>query len=385
MQMFFVANTDNYCYLCPCNETIIIMDNQNYTQYPDLMQGKKILYVHGFASSGASGTAKNLRILLPNATVISPDLPVSPLAAMELLHQICDTEHPDLIIGTSMGGFYAEQLYGFDRILVNPAFQIGDTLKKLHGMGKQKWLNARQDGETEFWISQDTVDEFKEVMAQSFSGIDVDENRKRVYGLFGDKDPLVHTFDMFAAHYINAIYFDGEHRLNESVLQNSVIQVIRWIDDRQNGTQRPIIYFDLDGTLVDFEKGVRKFDAQIVQQYEGHPWDIPGYFAALEPMPSAVKAFRTLSMKYDTYILTSAPFSNPTAWSDKMQWVQKWLGVAAYRRLIISHHKNLNYGDYLIDDRPYNGAEDFMGAFLQFGEAPYKTWDDVMEFFKHIS
>ena len=133
-----------------------------------MMQGKKILYVHGFASSGASGTAKNLRILLPNATVISPDLPVSPLAAMKLLHEICDTEKPDLIIGTSMGGFYAEQLYGFDRILVNPAFQIGDTLKKLHGMGKQKWLNARQDGETEFWITQDTVDEFKDVMAQSF-------------------------------------------------------------------------------------------------------------------------------------------------------------------------------------------------------------------------
>jgi len=101
-------------------------------------------------------------------------------------------------------------------------------------------------------------------------------------------------------------------------------------------------------------------------------------------MPSAVKAFRTLSLKYDTYILSSAPFGNPSAWSDKMQWVQKWLGVAAYRRLIISHHKNLNYGDYLIDDRPYNGAEEFMGAFLHFGEAPYKTWDDVMEFFRHI-
>ena len=252
------------------------MDNQNFIQYPDMMRDKKILYVHGFASSGASGTAKNLRILFPNAEVIAPDLPVSPLEAMKLLHDICDTEKPDLIIGTSMGGFYAEQLYGFDRILVNPAFQIGETLKKLHGMGKQQWLNPRKDGATEFWVTQDIVDEFKEVMAQSFSKIDVEERRNRVYGLFGDKDPVVHTYGLFSAHYINAIYFDGEHRLNESVLQNSVVQVIRWIDDRQNGVQRPIIYFDLDGTLVDFDKGVRKFDAQIVQEYEGHPWDIPG-------------------------------------------------------------------------------------------------------------
>ena len=38
------------------------------------------------------------------------------------------TEKPDLIIGTSMGGMYTELLKGFDRILVNPAFEMGDTM-----------------------------------------------------------------------------------------------------------------------------------------------------------------------------------------------------------------------------------------------------------------
>ena len=360
------------------------MDNQNYIQYPEMMSGKKILYVHGFASSGASGTAKSLRNLLPNAEVISPDLPLSPLKAMELLLNICDTQKPDLIIGTTMGGFYAEQLYGFNRILVNPAFQIGETLKALHGMGKQKWLNPREDGETEFWVTQDIVDEFKQVMSNSFSKIDVNERRNLVYGLFGDKDPLVHTHDLFASKYMNAIWFDGEHRLNDTVLLNSVIPVIHWVDDKINNRQRPILYIDLDGVLTDFDKGCYKFDDKIIEQYEGHHWDIPGYFAALEPMPSAVKAFRSLALRYDTYILSSAPFTNPSAWTDKMLWVQKWLGVASYRRLILSHHKNLNYGDYLIDDRPYNGAEDFMGTFIHFGEAPYKTWDDILEFFSHL-
>ena len=54
-----------------------------FTQYPTLMEGKKILYVHGFASSGASGTAKSLRQLMPAATVISPDLPLSAKAAID--------------------------------------------------------------------------------------------------------------------------------------------------------------------------------------------------------------------------------------------------------------------------------------------------------------
>ena len=98
------------------------------TTYPHLMEGKKILYVHGFASSGASGTAKGLRLLLPQTEVIAPDLPVHPAEAMELLHKICETEQPDLIIGSSMGGMYTEMLRGYDRILFNPAFQLADTL-----------------------------------------------------------------------------------------------------------------------------------------------------------------------------------------------------------------------------------------------------------------
>lgn len=361
------------------------METNNLIQFPEMMKGKKILYVHGFASSGASGTPKNLRILLPNTEVISPDLPLSPIEAMKLLHNICEQQKPDLIIGTSMGGLYTEQLYGFDRIVVNPAFQIGETLKKLHGMGKQKWLNPRQDGETEFWVTQDTVNEFKTIMDNSFSKIDENEKRNRVYGLFGDKDPVVHTFDIFSAHYINAIKFDGEHRLNDKILLNSVIPVIHWIDDKQNKIQRQILYIDLDDTLVDYQKGVFKVEESLLKQYEGHVYDIPHYFANLEPMPSAIKAFRTLSLKYDTYILSSAPYGNPSAWTDKLLWVQKWLGVPAFRRLILTHHKNLNYGDFLIDDRNVNGAQDFMGVFLQFGKDPYKTWDDILEYFKHIS
>ena len=47
-------------------------------------------------------------------------MPLHPAEAMDLLHHTCETENPDLIIGTSMGGMYAEMLYGYDRILVNP-------------------------------------------------------------------------------------------------------------------------------------------------------------------------------------------------------------------------------------------------------------------------
>ena len=55
---------------------------------PALMAGKKILYVHGFASSGQNGSVRTLRLLMPQATVLAPDLPAEPFEAMELLRNM---------------------------------------------------------------------------------------------------------------------------------------------------------------------------------------------------------------------------------------------------------------------------------------------------------
>ena len=54
------------------------MENQYIKQFPDLMQGKKIMYVHGFLSSAQSGTVKMLQELMPNATLVAEDIPVHP-------------------------------------------------------------------------------------------------------------------------------------------------------------------------------------------------------------------------------------------------------------------------------------------------------------------
>ena len=145
--------------------------NPYIKQFPELFKGKKIMYVHGFASSGQSGTVTRIREVFPNATVIAPDLPIRPQEAMDLLRQVCETEKPDLIIGTSMGGMYAEMLYGYDRILVNPALQMGDTMKD-HGMiGAQHFQNPRQDGVQEFIVTKAMVKEYRNVQEQCFAHV----------------------------------------------------------------------------------------------------------------------------------------------------------------------------------------------------------------------
>ena len=96
--------------------------------------------------------------------------------------------------------------------------------------------------------------------------------------------------------------------------------------------------------------------------------DVPGIFALMDPMPGAIEAFNELAKVYDTYILSTAPWNNPSAWEDKIEWVQKHLGDAAHKRLILSHNKHLNMGDYLIDDRLANGADKFQGEHIHFGQ-----------------
>ena len=78
-------------------------------------------------------------------------------AAKEDIVYRSGAKETDLIIGTSMGGMYTEMLYGTDRILVNPAFQMGETMGK-HGMiGKQTFQNPRKDGVQEFIVTKAMV------------------------------------------------------------------------------------------------------------------------------------------------------------------------------------------------------------------------------------
>ena len=63
-----------------------------------------------------------------------------------------------------------------------------------------------------------------------------------------------------------------------------------------------------------------------------------------------------------------------------MKWVKKYLGESAYKRLILTHHKNLNHGDYLIDDREARGAKDFEGQHIWFGKSPFENWDKVLKY-----
>lgn len=187
----------------------------------------KIIYFHGFASSGASGTVELLRKLLPEVDVVAPDIPVDPAEALPFLQQFVKDEQPDLIIGTSMGAMYAQQMFGFKKICVNPAFNMSRMSNALK-TGEHKFLNGRKDSQKTFKITKDIIQHFNMMERQQFKGI-TDFDKENTYGLFGIHDKSVNTYDLFRKYYKNATRFDGEHQLNEKVLKSAVLPLVRQI------------------------------------------------------------------------------------------------------------------------------------------------------------
>ena len=309
------------------------------------------MYVHGFASSGQSGTVTRMRTVMPQARVIAPDLPVDPHEAIALLHQVCEQEKPDLVVGTSMGGMYTEQLRGFDRICINPALEIAETMKA-HGMtGTQQFQNPRQDGIQEFYVDKALVKAYRDVSEQRFQGL-TPADEQRVYGLFGDKDDLVDTMGMFCEHYSQATRFHGEHRMDDKSFMHAVVPVIRWIDDRQEQRQRPIIYIGIE-TMTDVNR---------------------------RPASSVQKAVRLLIEHYQVYFV--AP---PSAYTTTASWLTEYIDVPAWQHTIFTPCRELLYGDYLINgERSEASGENTLATVIEYGSDTFKTWEDIVEYFSRL-
>jgi len=191
-----------------------------------------VMYVHGLSSSGNSHTAKCLREELKECRVLSPDVPVHPAEALKLLRQLCEQEHVDVVVGTSMGGMYAHQMYGYPRIIVNPGFHLSELLQKELGSAatvKLPFFSQRQDGATEFEVNVELIREFEEMEAHQFEGIANDPTPEdHIHALFADNDYVVNCREEFQERCRGIISsFHGVHRLDENNTRQHVVPLIR--------------------------------------------------------------------------------------------------------------------------------------------------------------
>ena len=145
---------------------------------------------------------------------------------------------------------------------------------------------------------------------------------------------------------------------------------------------RKVLYVDMDNVLVDFPSAFPRIEQAQHTEYEDRLDEVPGIFGLMDPVEGAIDAYMELAGIFDTYILSTSPWENPTAAADKLAWVKQHLGDIARKRLILSHHKNLNRGHFLVDDRPNNGADQFAGELIVFGSDDFPDWSVVLPYLK---
>ena len=143
---------------------------------------------------------------------------------------------------------------------------------------------------------------------------------------------------------------------------------------------KKILYFDMDGVLVDFQSGVDKLDEETKKKFKNNLDDVPGIFSLMEPVRGSKEAVEKLCDHFQCYILSTAPWENVTAASDKHNWVRKHYPDTFKKKVILTHRKHLCMGDFLIDDRLKNGVTEFKGEHIHFGTEKFPDWESVVAY-----
>ena len=163
----------------------------------------KILYLHGFASCGEGNKSSELKTFFGADNVISPDLPPSPLDAIDMIEEILSASGFDLLIGSSLGGFYATYLsekHKMKAVLLNPSTQPWETLASEVGWQKR--------------FCDDEVFEFKTVYLEQLKSLQITAEKGKYLLLLQSGDEVLDytkAQSLYNAHKI-IVEYGGNHR-----------------------------------------------------------------------------------------------------------------------------------------------------------------------------
>ena len=127
-----------------------------------------IIYVHGFNSSPESSKCVQLMnyCLVHEISCDAPKLPHRPKEAVDLLETMVADRRPHLLVGSSMGGYYATWLCEkhdvVKAVLINPAVRIAELLRSEVGSRQRNYHD-----EEEYDFTEEHLKEFADLEVRS--------------------------------------------------------------------------------------------------------------------------------------------------------------------------------------------------------------------------
>jgi predicted esterase YcpF (UPF0227 family) len=124
----------------------------------------KLIYIHGFKSSGESDKSRMLKQAFPNATVEAPTLSPRPATAISQIESIIKRNPSNtILVGTSLGGFYSLYLaskFDIPAFIINPSLEPNVTLISKVG------THTRYGSDEEYDFKLPYIDELDEMVKQ---------------------------------------------------------------------------------------------------------------------------------------------------------------------------------------------------------------------------
>ena len=204
----------------------------------------KILYIHGLGSGKYSETPKRLREVMPEAEVLSPEIPIDPIEAMWFLEDnfLNDTSI-DLVVGSSLGGFYSLLLPHHKKLLANPALFADEDIEKGIGIGEQEFLSPRENGAKTYVIDEAFIRGLAKIRGKIFHadsqhpGMPDQEQIENTWAIFARNDELLAHYDDFRHLFRpdHAFRMKGEHRVSEDNMRKDIVPLIRRIFGKEKG------------------------------------------------------------------------------------------------------------------------------------------------------
>lgn len=136
------------------------------------------------------------------------------------------------------------------------------------------------------------------------------------------------------------------------------------------------LYIDMDGVICDFYK---PFDLEYSHS-NLYPHSRKGFFIELDPIEDGIESLKELEKYYDVWILTRPSPHNIHCYSEKAEWVNKYLGFDMLNKTILCTDKSLLKGDFLVDDMLEHGQADFEGEHIHFGTSKFPNWKIVKNY-----
>ena len=136
------------------------------------------------------------------------------------------------------------------------------------------------------------------------------------------------------------------------------------------------VYIDMDHTFCDFADSLAFWEKRATTDIEKQwPWSQKGFFITLLPMKGSIEFWKKWNEQADLWFLTRPSIPNRHCYTEKVEWVHRWLGEDGQKKLILSPRKDIFYGDVLIDDASKDGQPFFNGEWWQFGSEQRPDWE----------